>query len=266
VGIKPEFRWWMLTVLVVLVLLLLSALALDRPNVVWMRGEPHCPQCREEVPFQSQRCPHCREQYDWTVAPDEESPVSRWSLSSLEADVLRERVAALGPEESARRVAAALAVTPEAATAYLTAVGRGRCGWCGGTGLDLEAGAERGAACPACLGKGQCVACGGDRRIRVGDEQARRDFETYRTGILDIPGILDVERQKAAARRLAEEFLRRHAGTIQATEVLFWPEWRMPAERPDPTAAGVRLEGYGPRVVEAARRRLDLVLARLLAP
>jgi hypothetical protein len=263
VGIRPEFRWWVLTVLVVLVLLLLSALALDRPNVVWSRGVPYCPQCRSEVPLQSTRCPTCREQYDWTVAPDEESPLSPWSLSPLEAEVLRQRVTALGAEEAARRVSEVLDIAPAAATSYLAQVGRGRCGWCGGTGLDLARDAEHGTPCPACLGKGQCVACGGDRRIRVGDDRARQDFEQYWTGIVDIPPILPVDAQKAEARRLAETFLRSHAGTIQATRVLFWPEWHMPPTRPALDAKVLDLPGYGPRVVEACRRRLDLVLKTL---
>lgn len=246
-GIRPEFRWWILTVAVVGVLLLISALALDRPNVVWEEGVPHCPHCRSEVPFYSSLCPTCTERYDWTVAPDEGSPLSRWSLSALEARFLRERTDALGQEEAVRRVAGLLRIAREAAKEYLEQVDRGRCGWCGGTGRDL-ASSKKEDVCPVCFGRGLCIACGGNRRVRVGDENAHRAWIRYRTGVEDVA---DAVRLPDAVRveevhRLARELVTSHFGTMEATRVLFWPEW--------PTTA---------TAADASRDRLDSVLTIL---
>ena len=59
-GIPAQSRWWVVTLLIVGVLVLISALALDRPNVVWSDGVPECPHCRHEVRHYSHRCQHTR--------------------------------------------------------------------------------------------------------------------------------------------------------------------------------------------------------------
>ncbi|MHC5010707.1 MAG: hypothetical protein ACYTG6_07105 [Planctomycetota bacterium] len=260
-SIRPEYRWWILTLAVVVILFGISALALDRPNVIWSGAEPQCPHCRNAVPAYSQRCPTCREEFDWTVAHPDDSPLSSWSLSLLETEYLRERVNALGAEVAVARIAEALGLTKEDAADYLEQVGRGRCGWCGGTGRHLAALASENDRCPACLGKGQCVGCGGDRRIRVGDPVAAQAYARYRAELEDILGpdgtrrpILPAAAQRDEARRLAEDFLLRHAGTEEAGRILFWLEWTVPSEAP------WRPERCAPTIVVAARRRLDALL------
>lgn len=246
-GIRPEFRWWVLTIVVVGVLLLISALALDRPNVVWDEGVPHCPHCRSEVAPYSVLCRTCGEHYDWKVAPPEASPLSHWSLTGLEARHLRERVAALGETLANQRVAHALGIPLVRAQAYLELVDRGRCGWCGGTGRDL---AEDGddSVCPVCFGTGNCIACGGDRRIRVGDEAAHEALVVYREGVEDAGAAegVSLEVRRPEVERLTREFVRLHAGTEEATQIWFWPTW----------------PGSG-TAVDTARERLDLVLKTL---
>lgn len=233
-GIRPEFRWWILTVVVVVVLLLISALALDRPNVIWEDGVPHCPHCRSEVAFFSGLCRTCTERYDWKEASGEASPLSRWSLSSLEARFLRDRVDALGAEVAARRTAAELELTVPAAEAYLESVDRGRCGWCGGTGRDLGSEDEE-SRCPVCFGTGQCIACGGDRRIRIGDEADHNAYLVYRSAVEDVEAAYGVPRDVGLqeVERLTREFLRLHAGTVDATQVPFWPDWPTPKKAVD---------------------------------
>jgi hypothetical protein len=248
VAIRPEFRWWILTVVVLGVLLMISALALDRPNVVWSDAEPYCPHCRANVAFYSSRCQTCREQYDWTVAPEDEHAISRWSLSSLEANHVHDRIQALGPEEAAERVARKLSLDPEAAQAYLETVARGLCGYCGGTGRDLGSEAETVPPCPVCFGRRECIACGGDRRERIGDEGAHRALLEYQVGLVSVQMARSIPEDVRVEeiRRLTESFVRRHHGTVEATELLFWPRWPQ-----------------RDRAVSVARRRLDLVIAAL---
>lgn len=246
-GIRPEFRWWVLTLVVVGVLLLISALALDRPNVVWDDGVPHCPHCRSEVAFYSRLCPTCNEPYDWKVASGEGSPLSHWSLTSLEARYLRERVDALGATLANQRVAHTLQIPLESAQVYLESVDRGRCGWCGGTGRDVGLEGED-TVCPVCFGTAQCIACGGDRRILIGDEAAHVAYEAYRQAVDDVEAARGVahEVRLREVERLTREFIRLYAGTAEATQVLFWPDW--PTYR---------------TAVDASRERLDRVLETL---
>ena len=246
-GIRPEFRWWVLTLVVVGVLLLISALALDRPNVIWDDYLPHCPHCRGEVAPYSVLCRTCGEHYDWKPSPPEASPLSRWSLTALEARALRERVDALGETVASQRAAHALGIPLTSAQAYLETVDRGRCGWCGGTGRDL-AKEEEDTTCVVCLGTGQCIACGGDRRIRLGDEAAYVALGVYREGVDDARAAASVPLavRRGEVERLTREFVRLHAGTQEATQAWFWPTW------PGSSSA-----------VEVARARLDLVLNTL---
>jgi predicted amidophosphoribosyltransferase len=261
VAVRPEFRWWLLTLLLVGILLLISALALDRPDVVWEAGVARCPHCRAEVEPYSRRCRTCREQYDWSVAPDAQSPFSAWSLSALEAEDLQARKTLLGREEAEARVARVLSVSPEAARLYVDHVGRGLCGWCGGTGKDLDDAPRFLKPCPACLGRGACVGCGGDRRVRVGDEASHLALLAYEAGLHDVSDDLPVDVQRAEVRRLAEAFLERHAGTLEATRIVFWPLWQ-PASGGESGTDRPRAAG-GPCVVEAARARIDAVLQAL---
>lgn len=256
---RPESRWWLLTVLIVLVLLGISAFALDRPNVRWMGGQPHCPQCSAVTGLYASKCSACGSAFDWAVEPDEDSPVSRFSLSALEAELVRQRVQALGEEEAVRRVAARLEISPAAALDALRHVGRGRCGWCGGTGKELET-FDEGAPCVVCLGTGQCIACAGDRRVRVGDEAAYQAWTRYELAVRDLraEGTLLPELQRAELKRLGDAFLARHAGTAEAEHVVFWPAWRSDAE----TSLAVA-EGGETGAAEAARGRLDALLEAL---
>jgi hypothetical protein len=243
-------------VVVIGVLAGISALALIRTDVVWLGGVAHCPHCRSAVEPYSSRCKTCREQYAWQVASDEDSPISPWSLSALEDQVLQARVAALGREASAARVAQALGVTPAAASEYLDKVSFGRCGWCGGTERDLAVGPPQREPCPACLGRGACIACDGDRRMRRGEEGAARSLHRYRSAMTDLSALAPESVQRRAARRQTELFLERWHGTEQATEIWFWPEWKSHGGTADAPAR---------RAVEAARSRLDKVLGALLS-
>jgi hypothetical protein len=238
-----------LTVAVVAILLTISALALDKPDVRWREGAARCPHCGTLVEAYSRRCKACREEYEWTAAGDEDSPLSPWSLSALEDAALRERVKGLGHEPAAAIVAAATGLSKEAAREYLDQVGLGRCGWCGGTGRDLDRPAAKPLPCPACLGRGRCVACDGDRRIRVGDEGAARDYARYVAQLRDISSRVSLEAQREEVRRLTDAFVERWHGTEEATRVVFWPEWTV--------------DGRGPRLVERSRHRLDQALDAL---
>lgn len=85
-AIRPESRWWIVTLVLVGGLFALSALALDRPNVVWnAAGAAACPSCGSEARPGTRRCAACREEYDWVVAPPEVAPASPFALAPLEA-------------------------------------------------------------------------------------------------------------------------------------------------------------------------------------
>ncbi len=79
-------RWWIVTLLIIGTLLLISALALDRPNVVWQGYVPHCPHCRHEVSEFSSRCADCRGELDWFTASDEQRPIYQDSLSVFKSE------------------------------------------------------------------------------------------------------------------------------------------------------------------------------------
>lgn len=256
-AIRPESRWWIVALLLLGLLFGLSALALDKPDVVWAAGVPQCPHCRNDVRPFSGRCSVCREEFDWAVAPDLDSPISPWSLSPLEEELLRARVKALGEAVAVARVAERLQLPPEAAAEYLRQVGTGRCGWCGGAGTDLAQRPPAPAAlCPCCFGGRQSVACGGDRRIRVGDEGAARDLVRYRQAVVAIGDALPLEAQRTEVSRLGQQFVLLHAGTQEAASIWFAPEWTPRGGAPDERTP----------CVLAARRRLNLVLDALAAP
>lgn len=252
-------RWWIVTLLIIGTLLLVSALALDRPNVVWQGHLPHCPHCRHEVSEFSSRCADCRGEFDWVIAGDEQSPISIDSLSVLESEWVHDRVEELGLEEAARRVAEYTGLSEEAASEYVQSVGRGDCGWCGGTKRDLSiAEPEAPDVCPCCFGSGNSVACGGDRRVRLGDPTARRAFLTHKAELDDLVGsVATGERRTQEARRLAEEFLTVHAGTQEAAQIIFWGDIAEPRGTPGDALAAPR------RATRVARSRLDLVLKAL---
>jgi hypothetical protein len=256
-AIPVRSRWWILTLAIVGVLVLISMLALDRPNVVWAGYEPHCPHCRNAVRFYAQRCAECRADFDWVVAPEEDSPISQDSLSVLEAAWLHERVAALGAPEAARRVSQATGVSVEAAGRYLGGVARGDCGWCGGTRRDLAA-PEEGTPCPVCFGTGRSIACAGDRRVRLGDASARRALDAYEEDVRDLlEGSADSEARVAEARKLNARFLASHAGTTEASRLLHWPAFAAP-QGPDEGGGGTP-----PRATDVARQRLQQIVEAL---
>ena len=253
----PRSMGWAVVICAVLVALaLLSLLALDKPNVVWRSGSAHCPQCRTNVAMYAIRCPSCREPFDWVAAAEEDSPYCLHCLTPPEEEGLRARRQTLGDDRTAELVGDLLHVPPAAAKTYLLAVGRGVCGWCGGSGQEL--GAARGESpCPACAGTGRCASCDGDRRVRVGVESAGVEIERYRALALTLHSDLT---PLDAARRVVLEantaFLRRFAGTSEVGQLYFAPEFRSggaPATR-------------SPFLVASARGRLDAVLRKILGP
>ncbi len=261
-AIRPESRWWIVTLVLVGLLFGLSALALDRPNVVWSKGVAHCPHCRAEAGLGARRCGACREEFDWSVAPEEASPLSPWSLSALEEEQLRQRVRVLTTPVAVERLARELALSPEVAQAYLESVGSGLCGWCGGTGQEPPSPAvvERPPAkasvtCQICLGRKQCIACGGDRHMRLGDVGAAEALERYRARIADLRATVPLDEQRAELTRLQREFLERHAGTVEAQHLILPRSWR-----------GPNSEAHTQTLVEVARERLDALLRALAAP
>jgi hypothetical protein len=248
-SVRPESRWWILTGVVVLVLVGLSVLALSHPAVVWHELKPHCPHCRHEVQPYSQRCASCQQEYEWVVAPDEESPLSHWSLSALENEHVRRRVAEIGKEEAERRIAARLGLSPEAAGEYLTSLSWGRCGWCGGSGRDLATPGEgEPVPCPVCFGRQQCIACDGDRRMRLGDAGAASGAARYRAAMADLADSIPADLRRAEAQRLTRQFVLQHHGTVQTTEVWFWPDVA---------------SDHAARALERSRARLDACLEAL---
>ena len=265
-AIRPELRWLVITALIVAVLLGISALAMDRPNVVWSGQEPHCPACREPVRMHATRCTECSERFDWTPLPDEQSPISPFSLSSIEDAWVRARLSELGAEEAQRRVAQVLHMDEASAAKWLEQFGRGRCGWCGGSGLELpaaEADADDETPCRVCGSRGACIGCGGDRRVRIDDPEAGRSLEHLLRALADLERAerLDPEAVAAERRREIEAFLDRHAGTLEAWRMPFvgaLPEG-VPAAPPEEIPAGAQPES----AVVRARQRLQLVLDAL---
>ena len=251
-AIPRSMGWLVVTGVVLLLLVGLSLFALDRPNVVWVDGKPWCPECRSEVARFSHRCRECREEFDWTPSPDDDSPLCVHCLTPLEDDAARERRIALGDDKAAAAAAEALALPEAVASEFLKAMGPGQCGWCGGTGRDLSAPAGETRRCPVCFGDRRCVACGGDRRVRLGVEAAAIALRGYLALVSSAE--TDGTPPVAARRELekaAETFLLRHAGTREASSLVFWPRFRDPEAPRRGTAA------------EQARTRLERVLASL---
>lgn len=253
--IPVQSRWWIATLVIVGALVLISALALDKPNTVWAVEKPYCPFCRHEVQPYSSRCADCNGEFDWVVCPEEQSPICADSLSVLQAEWVAGRIEALGPERAIERVARATGLSADKAEAYLHSVGRGDCGWCGGTKVDLASDKplEDAEPCPACLGTGRCTGCGGDRRVRLGDPAAARALGAYRAELADLVQMqvpMAPERARAEARRLAQRFLESHAGTREAHGIFFWQTV---------DAAGQS----GKTVAEACRARLERVARHL---
>lgn len=249
---RPESRWWIVTLFIIAILVGISALALDRPNVVWQNETPHCPACRVEVQAYSTKCPSCRAEFDWVVAADDASPISPYSLSAIEAEALRKTVKALGEPEAIKRIVQHAGFTEAGAKAYLDRLGRGRCGACGGAGVDptMEPGAPGDHKCEICQGEGASVSCGGDRRQVLGVWAAERDLGQYLRELKALRASRvapDIEMEEAW--RLAHAFLARHAGTVQTREVLV-PFLERGVVRYQPAAA-------------RARARLDSVLRAL---
>jgi hypothetical protein len=251
-AIHPQYRWMLLTAGVVGVLLAISALALDRRDVVWTEAGPRCPHCRSKVERYSYRCAVCREEYDWAVSPEEDSPHCPYCVSAMGEQHLTQRIQALTLPVAAKRAGDALGWSAEAAQAYLKALRRGRCGYCAGTWKDLRWAGPKSEECPVCFGDGACIACEGDGRLRLGDWPGARDLARLRLDVAGMPSRTPLEARRAEVRRLAKEFLDSHAGTEAAASLPFWAAWRE--------------DGGGPPAAEEARLRVVRVLDALDAP
>ncbi len=254
-------RWWVVTLLIVGVLIGISALAVDRPNVVWSHATPHCPSCRKEVEPFGQRCPHCEGLFDWVPAPEGEMPLSSFSMSEEEFQYLGQLRERWGRDAAAAHVATRLGLSPQAAARWLTAAAPGRCGLCGGTGEDLATSAiDKVVPCELCFGAGACIACGGDRRMRLGEMDAAHGLEQFqRNAAALLRAHVPLEQRRSALRRLAEGFVKRYAGTVEAAQL---PDWRAAAER----AGRGQVWDSAPLAVDVARRRIDEVLDALEEP
>ena len=220
--IRKQSRWWVLTLLILALLMTLSALALNRPNVVWSGHKAHCPSCRFQVVSFSSRCAKCQTEYDWAEAPEELSPLCEYCLSALEDGYIRDSVARLSEPTVIKRFAEALQINPEMAKEVVGRVGRGRCGYCAGTGKQLggaTSSKEESKPCPICLGSTKCASCEGDRRVRLGWKAAYDALVEYRRSVEDISGQLPQSSQLAEYTRLARAFLSQYAGTREAAEI-----------------------------------------------
>ncbi len=259
--IRKQSRWWVLTLLILAALITLSALALNRPNVVWEGRHAHCPSCRFAVPPFSSKCTKCATEYDWTESPEEHSPLCEYCLTAMEDGYIRDAVAKLGEPEITKRFSEAIGVSQELAKEVVGRLGRGRCGYCCGTGLALNPSSGSNASgdnttsavCPVCLGTTKCIACDGNRRIRLGSRAAHVALADYRRKVADVSGQLPKATQLDEYTRLAREFIERFVGTQEATEVEI-PLTDEDGEIADPV-----------RAVQAARDRLSALLESLEA-
>lgn len=263
-AIRPESRWWLVTLVLVGGLFGLSALALDRPNVVWRQTGAACPSCGSDARPGTRRCAQCREEYDWVVAPQDIAPASPYALAPLEAAWVKERVQALGEEAAAARVAEALGLAPTAAQGWLSALDTGLCGWCGGTGQEPAlAGAAAPAAeakaadtaCSTCRGRKRCISCDRGHKVRLGDTEAAASLARMDAAFADFRPVVTLEVQRAEVARLNAEFLERHAGAVEAQALLLPSEWQ-----------GVGRSGQAQPLVVRARSRLDRALEALGRP
>lgn len=250
---RPESRWWLATLAIVAVLVAIALLALDRPNVVWHEGKAYCPACRSEVALYATKCSACSSGFDWFVAGPDESPLCAYDLSGIEAEEVHLLLTKWGHEEAAKRVAAVLGSSLDVARDYLGSLGRGRCGWCGGTGVEpVLNGSGQAPDCLVCKGGGACIGCGGDRRVTIGSWGAAQALAAYASSVRDVPEHTEAPMRLAEWEQQGNRFLARHAGTGEAARIL-----HVAAAEP---AGGGRGERYA---AGAARARLVAVLAAL---
>ena len=259
-GIPRSLMWLVVTGAIVAGLVGLSYLALDKPNVVWSEGAPHCPHCRTVVALYARRCPACREEFDWAATSDDDGPRCSKCLAPSEDEWLRARRTKLGEETSVKRVAAALGLAPEAASSYLKSIALGDCAYCGGTGRDLAAKASSSTVCPVCFGEKRCIACDGDRHVRVGLEAAARELERYQGVAKDVTRETMPEAIRKALKAGDEAFLRRYAGTAEASDLYFWPDAQV---GDDPLGTAIVVQALPAAGV--ARARLDRLIEAMRA-
>ena len=177
-------KWAFISGGVALLVALLTAAALNQPDVVWNDGEPHCPNCRVRVPAYAEVCPVCRRDFDWKV----DARPCRLCLGETEVRYLR----TLSEEDVRGRVAAAGGIVAgldaDGVVEWASSIGRHTCVYCAGTGqprglepdsplakLAIELGNE----CPVCVGEDECVACGEDGVTDFGDPAAHRVYAEY---------------------------------------------------------------------------------------
>jgi hypothetical protein len=268
-GPKP-IRWLLALGLPLAAVLLLSIWAIDKPNVVWGGDpddvsslRPHCPLCRTEVRMYASRCPTCDQDVEWVVAPQEDSPVCVFCLSPGEAAALATRRAALGEDAASARVAEALRIPLPAARRYLQGLRPGACGWCGGSGEDPLPPAKGSEECALCFGGDECIACDGTRRVVVGKEDADLRIRRYRRVVDGLGSETPVAHAREQVRDENETFLAKHAGTLEAQALLFWPAFReVPADGSGRGERASAVEGQ-PLAAKRARERVVRVLQSL---
>ena len=263
---RPESRWWIVTLGIVAVLLAISALALDHPNVVWRGEKAACPACRSEVPYYATKCAHCAMRFDWVPPALEDSPRCAHGISEHAAAALNAAIQTEGEDAVRGRVSKALDISMAQAGVYLASVGRGRCGWCGGSGRELVPGLsdEDRTPCTICGGSGTCMGCDGERRVQIGSQAADRALMAYRRHLEDLPPAAPGGAPAGASRfeamtKLQREVTETLAGTREMGEVLG-------AARP--AFAGTAFAALAGEVpaLQRAQWRIARVMEALVAP
>jgi hypothetical protein len=216
------WRWMLFGVGLLAVVILLTMFAMDRVNVVWEDGIPHCPYCRTRVREFATVCATCRQSYDWVAE------VALCDLCLTGPDVTRIRTI---PEETRRKLFTATLGADreqrvEALLEWTREIEAGECPYCGGTGDDLFAsradvpnGSKERPPCPVCDGDGDCVLCDGDEKVRRGDPEAHADLLKHRDRVANLRGRLGTP-SRSKMRSAVRDALETLRGRIEAGEVV----------------------------------------------
>lgn len=156
-------KWLAFTGACVAALITLGILAVDERDVVWEGRNAFCPYCRAPVSFYAVACKECGRSFDWVSSSEE----CRWCLPGDVAEMLHAGLKLHKLENDP--LPGPLAGFP---IAWFRAMDEGSCAYCAGLGEVLSGKEE--ITCPVCRGRKRCIGCGGDRRVVVGDVEARR--------------------------------------------------------------------------------------------